>query len=138
MLRKVIFIFALASLTATGVSAAQLRDLEGKVLVNNQSVGAEIELAPGDRVRVVSGAAKIVYNECAVVNVAPGQTVVVLKHAPENREQCPDAAAGTEAGIMAAGGSGVGLGYIAGGAAVAGGAGLAIALSREAATIPTR
>ena len=137
MLRRLTFIFALMGLAATSASATHLSDLQGSVLVNNRAVAANIELAPGDRVRVVSGSVRIVYNNGVIINVAPGQTIVVLKKPPEDHVEgaiLPPASA--ETGVFALGGTAASIGMVAGGAAVAGGAGLAVALSQKGTTPP--
>ncbi len=68
---------------ATGAQAVHLSDVEGSVLVNNKKVAASKDVVAGDRVKVVSGAVKIVYDNGAVVNVTAGQTMVVLQTPPD-------------------------------------------------------
>ena len=84
MLRTAISGTVLLAFIATSASATHLSDVQGSVLVNNRTVASNIELAPGDRVRVVSGSARIIYNNDASINVAPGQTIVVLQKGPED------------------------------------------------------
>jgi hypothetical protein len=83
MLRHAIYVFALTCLSATGALAVHLSDVEGSVLVNEKNVEASLDVAPGDRVKAVSGAAKIVYDNGTVVSVPAGQTVVVLQNPPD-------------------------------------------------------
>ncbi|MGO9485626.1 MAG: hypothetical protein ACLPX9_13715 [Rhodomicrobium sp.] len=129
MLRVRVFAFLLAALAATSARATHLSDVQGTVLVNNQAVGWNNEVVPGDRVKVVSGSAKIVYDNGASVTVAPGQTVLVLASPPAGPVEGSGSFGDQGPGLFAAGGTAAAVGYIAGGAAIAGGAGLAVALS---------
>lgn len=74
---------AAAPLAATGAMAAFLMDIQGAVLVNDQPVSVGLEVAQGDRVKVVEGSAKLVYANGASVRIPPGQTMVVLSTPPE-------------------------------------------------------
>jgi hypothetical protein len=121
MLRTSIAGLAIAAIAVTSAFATHLSEVQGTALVNKKAAGANTELHPGDRVKAVSGSAKIIYDNGAVVKVASGRTVVVLSNPPEIPH------VGTEAGAL----DSPDFGYIAAGAAVAGGAGLAILLSSQ-------
>ena len=133
MFRVSILAAAVLAITAASASAAYLTDIQGAVLVNNhEQAGKEVQ--PGDRVKAVTGTVKIVYNNGAIVNVSPGQTAVVLANAPE-RTCPPDGSPRDSKGYCPEGGSySLGTSATAGlaiGAAVAGGVGLAVALSNN-------
>jgi len=123
---------AFMGIAATDASAIRLSGVQGSVFVNDQAVQLDVEVVPGDRVKVVSGAANIVYGDNNVVHVAPGQTVVALSSPPADPAQDAGAIGSMGASIFAAGGTAAAVGYIAGGAAIAGGAGLAVALANGA------
>jgi hypothetical protein len=84
MLRKLIFSLVLAG-SLTSAQAAQL-NVEGTVLLNRgdgfQPVPSNIEVKPGDRIRVVQGSARIVYPNCYAVNLNTDQMAVVLANPP--------------------------------------------------------
>jgi hypothetical protein len=102
---------------ATSANAAHLSDIQGAVLVNNQPVSASAEVAQGDRIKVVNGSAVLVYSSGAAISITSGQTIVVLANPPEQ--------------VSMKDGGNLPSPYIYGGAlVVAGGAGLAIALSQ--------
>ena len=125
MIRHTICVIALACLTATGAQAVHLSDVEGSVLVNNKKIAASKDVVAGDRVKVVSGAVKIVYDNGAVVNVAAGQTMVVLQTPPDLPVQ---ASSSKDADV----GIGFGLGdtgLLLGGALIAGGGAAAAAVT---------
>jgi hypothetical protein len=126
MLRHAVCVFALACLTAAGAQAVHLSDVEGSVLVNNQKVAANKDVTPGDRVKAVSGAAKIVYDNGAVVTVAAGQTVMVLQTPPDPPVQA-SSPKDPDNGYMAIDSGDTGL--LLGGAILAGGGAAAIALT---------
>ena len=116
-------------MAATNACAAHLSDMQGAVFVNNRAVSANIEVSPGDRVKAVSGSAKIVYDNGTVVQVRTGQLVLVL--APPEKA-APEPVSGSlerlEPGFLGIGGSTLGAaGLVAAGAV--GGASLAIAQS---------
>jgi len=130
--KRVLIAAAFIGIAATDASAIRLSGVQGSVFVNNQAVQLDVEVVPGDRIKVVSGAANIVYGDNNVVHVAPGQTVVVLSSPPVDPAQDAVTAGGVGASLFAAGGTAVTVSYIAGGAAIAGGAGLAVALANGA------
>jgi hypothetical protein len=67
-----------------GTCSADLSAVQGAVFVNNAAVTEPQPLAAGDRVRVASGFAKIVYCNGAIVELAEGQAVAVLASPPED------------------------------------------------------
>ncbi len=116
MSRNQIIIAVIAAAMATNANAAHLSDIQGAVLVNNQPVSASAEVAQGDRIKVVNGSAVLVYSNGAAISITSGQTIVVLANPPEQVSM--------KDGDLPSP-------YIYGGAlVVAGGAGLAIALSQ--------
>jgi hypothetical protein len=117
MLGKLIILGGIAVAMATSASAAYLSDIEGAVLVNNQPVSASLELAQGDRVKVVKGSANLVYSNGATVRIAAGQTLVVLANPLEQLSM-------NDGGLEPLNDNMAGL------ALAAGGAGLAVVLSR--------
>ncbi len=80
---KRIILAVIGAMMATSASAAHLGDVQGAVLVNNQPVYASVDVAQGDRIKVVKGSATLVYSNGAAVPIASGQTLVVLAKAPE-------------------------------------------------------
>lgn len=91
MIRTSIFAAVLTAVTTASVSAADLgasmadlTDVQGSVFVNNSAVTGNTKLSAGDRVRSVTGSARIIYGNGAAVEVAAGQTVAVLAHPPGN------------------------------------------------------
>ena len=119
---------------AANAQAAYLSDVQGLVLVNNQPVAANtnIEVVPGDRVKAVSGSVKVVYSNGAIVPVAAGDTLVVLANGPAPTASpiptaSPSQVSGATGGYKDDSGYSDYL-YIGGGLAVAGGAGLGVAL----------
>ena len=116
MSRNQIILAVIAAAMATNANAAHLSDIQGAVLVNNQPVSASAEVAQGDRIKVVNGSAVLVYSNGAAISITSGQTIVVLANPPEQVSM--------KDGDLPSP-------YIYGGAlVVAGGAGLAIALSQ--------
>ncbi len=116
MSRNRIILAVIAAAMATSANAAHLSDIQGAVLVNNQPVSASAEVAQGDRIKVVNGSAVLVYSNGAAISITSGQTIVVLANPPEQVSM--------KDGDLPSP-------YIYGGAlVVAGGAGLAIALSQ--------
>lgn len=115
---------ALLALMATPSQAAQLIDIQGKVLVNRgtgfQSAAGIIELQPGDRVMATGGgSARIVYSAACSAAVSPGTAVIVRAQAPCAGSNVSTTSVPTEAlvtGALVAGG-------IAAGAAALGGRG---------------
>ena len=111
--------FALASaMMASAAQAAHLANVQGKVFVNYgqgyQPATGNAALGPGDRVKAGEGSAVIVYEGCASQTVEPGQTVVVVASPP----CAPIGMGGLPQSTL-----------IIGGVAIAGGVGLAVALS---------
>ncbi len=116
MSRNQIILAVIAAAMATSANAAHLSEIQGAVLVNNQPVSASAEVAQGDRIKVVNGSAVLVYSNGAAISITSGQTIVVLANPPEQVSM--------KDGDLPSP-------YIYGGAlVVAGGAGLAIALSQ--------
>jgi hypothetical protein len=121
------FLFLAATLPMTlGAEAAHLDNIQGIVLVNRgsgfQPPVQDVELNPGDRVKVVSGTADIVYDRCRTVTVGKGQVIMVVSYAVTNGT-CTggykDVAAAEPAvssdllivgGLIAGGGVGLGVG----------------------------
>ncbi len=68
------------------VQAAQLTDIQGAVLVDSghgfEQVTGSFILSPGDRVKAVGGAVKIVYSNGAIQWLASGETTTVLVNPP--------------------------------------------------------
>jgi hypothetical protein len=118
MLLAVFSIIVALTVTAATAQAADLTDVKGSVLVNNQAVSADVTVAPGDRIKAISGSAKIVYSNGMAVKVAPGQMAVVLRTPPEASLAGASLSGNSEDGFAAAGG-----------AAIAGAAGLTAAFS---------
>jgi hypothetical protein len=83
-----LFALAAALLAGSGAEAAHLGNVQGTVLVNHgsgfQPLAAGAELSPGDRVKVVNGAADIVYDHCRTVTVTKGQVVLVVLYTETN------------------------------------------------------
>ncbi len=116
MSRNQIILAVIAAAMATSANAAHLSEIQGAVLVNNQPVSASAEVAQGDRIKVVNGSAVLVYSNGAAISITSGQTIAVLANPPEQVSM--------KDGDLPSP-------YIYGGAlVVAGGAGLAIALSQ--------
>ncbi len=78
MTRKLVSAAIIIAMAATNAHAAYLSDIQGAVLVNNQPVTSNVEVAPGDRVKAITGSVKVVYNNGTAVPVTAGETVVVL------------------------------------------------------------
>lgn len=117
MSRNRIILAVIAAAMATSANAAHLSDIQGGVFVNNQPVSASAEVAQGDQIKVVKGSAVLVYSNGAAISITSGQTIVVLANPPEQ--------------VSMWDGGGLPGPYVYGGAlVVAGGAGLAIALSQ--------
>jgi hypothetical protein len=89
MVRRLISSLIIASLFATGAEAAMLvADSQASILVNRgdgfQPAQSGTVVAPGDRVRVISGSASIVYDNGYAVKVGAGQMVAVLQSPPNS------------------------------------------------------
>ncbi|MGO9483936.1 MAG: hypothetical protein ACLPX9_05050 [Rhodomicrobium sp.] len=116
MFRKLIIPVLITAAMATSARAAFLTDIKGAVLVNGQPVAKTLQVAQGDRIKVVNGSASLVYSSGATVRVASGQTLAVLA-TPPKRELMTDESSQPQDGYE-------------GGLVVAGGVGLAIVLSQ--------
>ncbi len=112
MFRKLIIPVLIAAAMATSAKAAFLTDIKGAVLVNGQAVTASLQVAQGDRIKVVDGSASLVYGNGATVPVASGQTLAVLA-TPPKREPMTDESLqpqnGYEGGLVLAGGVGLAI-----------------------------
>lgn len=124
MTQKLIIFSVIIAMMTANAQAAYLSDVQGAVLVNNQAVTTSVEVAPGDRVKVVSGSVNIVYSNGAIVPVAPGQTLVVLANPPG----APAPATAADSGESNVWQPAL---YVGGGLAVAAGVGLALELSQN-------
>jgi hypothetical protein len=82
MTRTIISTAVAFAMIATGASAAHLDGQQGTILINNRPVAADSELAPGDRISVMSGTARVVYDNGISQDIGEGQTAVVLANAP--------------------------------------------------------
>ncbi len=125
--KRLIALIGVASLTLASVAAeaAMLDLIQGEVLVNRgggyEDVNGPTELKPGDLVIAnPGGSAQVVYADGSIVPVQPGTVVTVGESA---------AAAAAEA--TAAAGSLSTSTLVVGGLVVAGGVGLAVALSNK-------
>jgi hypothetical protein len=105
-------------------SCGALKHFEGSVQVNGETVTADKDVVAGDRVKVLSGAAKIVYDNGAIVNIGAGQTAVVLQTPPDPPVQASNSGSDADNCFSSSDPKCV-LGVLAGGAGV----GLAVALS---------
>jgi hypothetical protein len=119
-----LLVAALTVVMAASALAADLSDVQGSVLVNNSAVSENTKLNSGDRVKAVSGSAKIVYSNGNVVEVSPGQTVAVTSMKDTKSEDddiiiLP---------VFLDGSSDIG---VIGGGALAGAAGLTLVLTRR-------
>ncbi len=121
MAGKLISLAVIAAMAATNAQAAYLSDIQGAVLINNEPASGNAEVVPGDRVKALTGSVKVVYSNGATVPVAAGQTLVVLANAPAPSD--PPVDPGDTGGSLGT------TTIVAGGLAIAGAAGLAIALS---------
>jgi hypothetical protein len=88
MFRHCFLVLAATLAIALGAQAAHLDNVQGTVLVNRGSgfraAGQDVELNPGDRVKVVSGTADIVYDHCRTVTVSRGQIILVVSYVATN------------------------------------------------------
>jgi hypothetical protein len=121
-LRAFILAAAAAAIMTTSAPAAYLSGAKGTVLVNDQPVPANAEVAAGDRVKPLSAPVNIVYNDKTFVTVPPGQTTIVLGNNVVNYTVAPAGSSGpgSPEAILFAGGICASIGLVAG--AVVGGA----------------
>ncbi len=124
MLRNAISITVIMMLMAASAQAAHLANVTGTVLINRgdgfRPIAGGVEVSPGDRIRAGAGSADIVYDNGCAAPVGPGEVVVVLL--------TPPACKGARDGFSAFAGPSPET-LIIGGLTIAGGAGLAVALS---------
>lgn len=124
--RRAISVALISGIMLSTAQAAHLADVQGTVLVDYglgfHAVAGNAALGPGDRVRAEHGSAVIVYDGCNAVPVAPGQTVAVVWNPPCSKMGFSEHS-GTGFSELPA------STYVLGGVAIAGGVGLAVALS---------
>jgi hypothetical protein len=125
---KTISIAVIMAMMAGGAQASYLSSVEGTVLVNSgagfRPASGNMSLAPGDRVKVVSGSASIVYDNGCSVLVGANQVVAVLSS--------PPACGGSlKEGGLKDGPAEDNTTLLVGGLVIAGGIGTAIALAEN-------
>jgi hypothetical protein len=128
MIRGMLTLLSISALLTASAEAALLSNVQGDVTINRgdgfkpASGGAVV--SPGDRIRVASGSADIVYENGCAVKVAGGQVVAVQYSGPS----CGGSSGGGGGGLKDGVSETPVMLYVGGGLLLAGGAAAGVIL----------
>ncbi len=121
MLRVAISVVLVILLSIGAADAARLTSINGQVFVNRGQgavlVVGDVDVGPGDRIKVDDGSADLVYENCTTVHLGAGDMVAVLANPP-----CTTPAKAAPGGFSTET-------YVIGGLVILGAAGAGVALA---------